>query len=367
MLLGDAVHGMAPNLAQGACLAIEDALELARCIRCLHIQADQATAAETAARTNAIYLSTSTNPARSSFSASAAAATTAAAPATSASIYSALLRSSMDHYESIRRSRATLVQYLVPLVHKIGAMPAPLCHLRDALFGLFPAAFKTAIFDLTHRWALGWSYTAPNLGQGLYYRLLGARFMKKNTAFGAFHRHDVNRRCHGKDVQVLHGDTVLARGIAVVCQLPSEIIQGGEVELKVTVDPMTGSESWHRIFTSADGTSVSRFNTHQCISGEQLQESMGPLEFNFEPLICSDEKGFVLSLRDLKIGIPGTFWTLPVPRLFRPCVEGVSIHRPDVGGWDFDVSIRSPAWAEGMVGLIVRYRGTITTISTSVT
>ena len=29
VLIGDSVHAMAPNLAQGACLAIEDALDLA--------------------------------------------------------------------------------------------------------------------------------------------------------------------------------------------------------------------------------------------------------------------------------------------------------------------------------------------------
>jgi 2-polyprenyl-6-methoxyphenol hydroxylase-like FAD-dependent oxidoreductase len=48
VLLGDAVHPMTPNLGQGACTAIEDALVLARCLRALPL--DRGLAAYTARR-----------------------------------------------------------------------------------------------------------------------------------------------------------------------------------------------------------------------------------------------------------------------------------------------------------------------------
>ena len=38
---------------------------------------------------------------------------------------------------------------------------------------------STPIFDTTHKFALGSSYTPPNLGEGLYSRILGIKETEK--------------------------------------------------------------------------------------------------------------------------------------------------------------------------------------------
>lgn len=94
-LLGDAAHAMTPNLGQGACLAIEDAVTLAAC---LHEITDVAGA--------------------------------------------------LRRYEARRRPRATRLQRQARLIGRVGQWSHPLaCALRDRGIGLVPTGLRLRAFD----------------------------------------------------------------------------------------------------------------------------------------------------------------------------------------------------------------------------
>jgi 2-polyprenyl-6-methoxyphenol hydroxylase-like FAD-dependent oxidoreductase len=325
--LGDAVHAMAPNLAQGACLAIEDAMELAHQLHKSH------------------HGSTTSNMEQYHHSDDA-----------------------FSQYYRARWFRTAVVQFLVPLVHQVGSISSPtLVLLRDGIFAAFPSFIKTVVFDFTHQIALGWSYTPPNLGQGLYHRLLGKSFMDANQSLSDFHRSDVDRHCSGT-VDVIRGDNALASCLASVLMLPPSL-QNGQVELSVTT-LANGSEVWRRTFTSPNGTHAhSTFNTHQDIEEESLLEIFGPFIFHFKVCIV-DDNIFTLNLEKLKLG-----WrhlNVPVPHALHPRVYGTTYtctctgddvsHDATAKGWvwKFDVEVYGPAWSDAVLGLIVKYTGVIT-------
>ncbi len=137
-LLGDAAHAMAPNLAQGACNAIEDALCLAAELR--------------------------------------TASLSVAAQSPSSPV---LYRDALRAYERARKPRAHFIQRMSRLVGVVGALGGPLAAVRDAALRHTPQPIKTFLFNQLHRLLLGWNYTAPNTGQSLYPRLLGAAAWKQ--------------------------------------------------------------------------------------------------------------------------------------------------------------------------------------------
>mmetsp|Transcript_6089 Transcript_6089/g.9521 ORF Transcript_6089/g.9521 Transcript_6089/m.9521 type:complete len:438 (-) Transcript_6089:1109-2422(-) len=135
VLAGDAAHAMAPNLAQGAGLALEDVLQLASCLR----RYDQ--------------------------------------------------RVALSRYDHTRRRRVVVPQHLARAVNFVGSLGTPWSTYRDISCSLLPTGLKTPLFDRLHQFTVGWSYTAPNIGQGLYARVLGpVAFRELPEAQQAFHR-----------------------------------------------------------------------------------------------------------------------------------------------------------------------------------
>ena len=310
--LGDAVHAMAPNLAQGACLAIEDAMELAHQIYSLRFQ----------------------QPSTFTFS----------------QIEEAFLK-----YYTARNFRTSIVQFLVPLVHKIGSLSSPLwINLRDNIFSIFPASVKTVVFDLTHQIALGWSYTPPNLGQGLYHRLLGNKFMRKNQSLNVFHRFDVDRQCSGR-VKVTEGSGVFAACLRALLSLPPPM--EGKVSLVVHCNS-DGSERWCRTFISENGMRA-EFNTMQHIEEEKLLETFGPFVFEFIVRITA-ENSFDLHLDRLALGTQRL--RIPAPKFLCPQIIGTTINQENIIGWKFCVKIKGPSWSDIFLGDILKYEGYITSI-----
>jgi 2-polyprenyl-6-methoxyphenol hydroxylase-like FAD-dependent oxidoreductase len=233
VLLGDAIHAMAPNLAQGALLSIEDALELA----------------------HQLYINDSSHKG---------------------------ILNAFKQYETNRKSRCKVVQTLVPWVHTVGAANGNLSLLRNATFNLSPRYLKTLVFDSTHRFALGWNYTPPNLGQGLYKRLLGYEFLSTTPILNKFHSGDIDRYCSGS-INVQRGN-ILGNLMASICNLPKPLING-YIELIATIDK-SGKEHWQRIFRDCKGGKVvSTFNTTQSLFNEELMEQYGPFFIVFVKII----------------------------------------------------------------------------------
>jgi 2-polyprenyl-6-methoxyphenol hydroxylase-like FAD-dependent oxidoreductase len=99
-LLGDAAHAMTPNLGQGACLAIEDAVVLAACLR-------------------------------------------------GATDLSGALR----RYEGQRRPRTTAIARQAQFLGRVGQWSHPLaCGVRDRAVGLLPPPLRLRAFDRVIRW-----------------------------------------------------------------------------------------------------------------------------------------------------------------------------------------------------------------------
>lgn len=116
VLLGDACHAAAPNLAQGAGLAIEDALQLAKAIQ--------------------KYISG---------------------------------QSSLDHilshdYEKLRIPRAQTVQIMADIIASVGQISNPfLIFIRNTIMKMVPFPMKSSMFEFLVRYSLGWNYDPPLL------------------------------------------------------------------------------------------------------------------------------------------------------------------------------------------------------------
>lgn len=324
-LMGDAVHAMAPNLAQGACLSIEDAMELA----------------------HQLHLAYNNKELRNE-----------------TADLSMHITEAFREYEGRRQRRTRLVQVLVPWVHAMGSMRTGLAKYRNIVFNMFPDSVKTVVFDLTHKVLLGWSYTPPNLGQGLYHRLLGAAFMQRNPTLASFHASDVTRACSGR-VVVQRGTTSLVKLICTVLNLPPDYDgHAGSVRVRIACDERDGSETWSRDFTAPCGKEVN-FKTKQFIFNEDLIEQFGPLQFSFRNEISDHEFESVAHRTYLCLpGLPA----FPLPKLLSPVVYGktTTFTQSSEGNeqiyWNFDVELRGPQWCSSLCGLIVKYKGDITAI-----
>lgn len=325
--IGDSIHAMAPNLAQGACLAIEDAMELAHQIGSI----DQ----------------------------------------TSASLED--IERIFQLFTRNRQKRTQLVQFLVPLVHKMGSMSLPYTFYRNICFQIFPDFFKTIIFDTTHRIALGWSYTPPNLYQGLYHRLLSSTFLQKYSFLSLFHAKDRTRYCSGS-LQVTVSDSRLIQILLFVLSLPSSNItyQHGYLTVEMisssTSNNNKGYEIWNRTFINQKTKIQYHFNTTQTIHEEMLKETFyNFMTFYFNILEQSNSNTFLLILHDFTLEF--SFFSyeihIPIPSIFHPCVVGKTMlsEDKDMIGWDYEVDITLPKWCQkwmkSTTSRILKYEGRI--------
>lgn len=340
VLLGDAAHAMAPNLAQGACLAIEDALELGHQLHRALVKG------------------------------------------------SVGLPDALHQYNARRTARAHVVQTLVPMVHQVGRVSGRVRAARNAVFSASPVAVSTPVFDTTHRLALGWSYTSPDLGQGLYPRVLGhsafSALEQRCPLLGRYHRGSHTRRATG-GVWITAGTGWAQRLLGRLMGVPLGSV-GPWAEVSVDVTPgEDGSEEWSRVFS---GTRQVPFCTRQWIEGERMMEGFGPLVFGFDlPVVGSaddcgggDGFGFDIVLRSFEARVLGTRLRVPIPKILWPSVRGTTrvgdASRP---GWDLSVEVRAPTWCATLPGfnrdgdgdghgddqapLLWRYDGQITNVT----
>ena len=110
VLLGDACHATAPNLAQGAGLAIEDSIQLAHSYK---YEKDSSKASL--------------------------------------------------HYESVRKPRAHTVQFMADTIARLGHMRYPSAKIRDVVLSSCPQFIAGPIFNSAVRYSLGGDYVPPPL------------------------------------------------------------------------------------------------------------------------------------------------------------------------------------------------------------
>ncbi|KRW98171.1 hypothetical protein PPERSA_02149 [Pseudocohnilembus persalinus] len=327
VLIGDACHGMAPNLAQGACLAIEDALELASSIYRLkyrNISSNIQTKKEFG-----VNLQVLSN-----------------------------IKRVISQYEIKRQKRAKLVQFLVPQVHNIGRLDGINAFIRDLIFKISPSFISTPIFDKTHQFSLGWKYTAPNLGQGLYHRIMGSeRFAKLPQKLQEFHQGQYNNGTFIEgNVNVYKDESLIINLISKIFQMPEQF-KDGKIFMKLTVDEF-GREYWNRVFEEKKMKQKYFFNTVQQMEGELLTEIYGPLQFDLEILPYDDNTGYDIKLKKQKL-LVGKLFSIPFPSMLTTQIYGTTIGTQN--GWKYDVQIQIPSILQFFTrkSLLLKYEGEI--------
>ena len=275
-------------------------------------------------------------------------------------------------YERSQQRRAHPVQTLVPMVHSVGRVKGMLRSLRNTAFRLLPQVLSTPVFDATHRLALGWSFTVPDLGQGLYARLLGREFFEhaaqQCAALSDFHRGSQHKRACGQ-VEVRHGEGRLTRLLARLSGLPPALPPGTPLSVDVHV-AQDGRETWHRVFgpaasAASSGASAGHaFTTKQWIAGEQMQEKHGwivvtldVVDTSFRAPTGEWRARFDHIIRGVSVAVPlpgGRALTLPLPRALCPVVHGITLPCVDEpgkpsNGWRFKVEVTAPTWMDSLL------------------
>ncbi|KAL4461948.1 hypothetical protein ABPG74_000793 [Tetrahymena malaccensis] len=336
VLLGDACHAMAPNLAQGACLAIEDALQLSSSIY-------QALLKES--RNRDLQYSFEQCMKETDF----------------------VKNSIISNYVQKRRLRAHIVQTLVPMVHQVGRLDGKAEQFRNAFFKAWSGKFKTYIFDKTHQFCLGWSYTAPNLGQGLYTRIIGQNLFNYPKGLVDFHINKA-KQLDGKQISVdfskrgcvaegncnIYSDNnYFVNAVEKLFQLPQNM-NNGKVILTVSCNE-DGSELWQRQFINSCGQ-VNKFDSLQYVKGEKLYEEI----FNLVIVMNLEEKGdnrtFYHNTEGFYFKIPFTNLKIKIPQFLAPKVKAETIGTDN--GWKYNVEL---SYLNGKYNILT-YKGEITKV-----
>lgn len=350
VLLGDACHATAPNLAQGAGLSIEDAAELAVQLSC--------------------------------------AAKAAAMPGVRDDARHALwrreLRAAVDRYEAARKPRARTVQTLADSIATVGQLRPPLSGLRDAAMGL-PARLlpgtTARIFEAVVTRSLGggrrrMTWEHPGVCLPVVEAVLGREAFERCIPKPAqdFRRLTAGGRGSGS-VTVEIGSGWLARLIATAASLPPAM---SDAPFEASAIPIDGDrERWTRRFgTIAFATTMSRvrhLGRSGGATGLLLTEGIGGafdrlVRFGYRvtdatrngaadhptPVRAVTFESAGIWIAD-RVKLPLPAWLQPTSAwieeeiISMPAADG---HRP---GWRFDGRIELPAVLGGQ--LLMAYRG----------
>eukprot|EP01130_Rhizamoeba_saxonica_P004620 TRINITY_DN1882_c0_g1_i2.p1 TRINITY_DN1882_c0_g1~~TRINITY_DN1882_c0_g1_i2.p1 ORF type:complete len:521 (+),score=78.00 TRINITY_DN1882_c0_g1_i2:368-1930(+) len=248
VLLGDSCHATSPNLAQGAGLSIEDAMELSFDI--------------------SVYNNGKIDN----------------------------MESMLNVYTKIRKKRAFTVQYLADIVAKIG-QTSTFESLRNACMRIVPDFIRSRIFTYVVRYSLGWNYYIPRTGT-LFEKVLGPEQYQKIP----YHVSDF-RNSNGEGLgtcKVEIGNNIVARVFAFLFRLPksSDILINfkGKVESNEN-----GDQIWTRTFGNH---SVQTLMTSE---KNYLVEKYLATKFMYNVLIDNDTIHYQ-TRRSFLLGLPLPQW-----------------------------------------------------------
>ena len=295
VLLGDSVHATSPNLAQGAGLAIEDAMQLARDI-------DQ------------VNLGNST------------------------------LEESLQNYQKERFSRAKTVQTIADGIATVGQMDT-LSPVRDFSMSFATKVFpklQQKIFEDTARFSLGWNWSVPKINdECLWERVLKDDFKKLPDKMKNFRKSSSGSGIGTCSVEY---PNILAEFVGKVLFFPPKMI---DEKFYAGVKNETSShQKWTRIFGYGTSKATS-YSTNMVVHRQnpKLVEKKGIFEFEYKVKYNDEEKKIFYNTSKFYL-TPGIL----LPDIISPYSEWFEV--PTENGWKFDGYISLP-----FIGKIFRYHG----------
>ena len=316
VIIGDAAHAIPPNLASGGMISMEDAVQLASSLRPLfnNYSTEKALKQET-------------------------------------------LKPILEEYVKKRKTKVRIIQISNAMIAKYGQLHYSfLIKARDKAINMIPMSLRTMVFNSLHRFYLGWNYTTPNLGQGLYHRLFVGDPSTLNIPelLNKFHQqktnYDTSHKCEG-EVTVKAGSSFVSKFIVWASSMPPSI-RRANVKAQI-IQKADGSEIWIRNFIDSQTGKEYIFETTQYIENEDFVEVVNPFNLNIlhievlmnlvkhKPPIegfSHDFKGVRIRLfpfikGGLKIGLF---------KFLQPIVHGNTKLSPDGKSWELDVGISAP-------------------------
>ncbi len=137
--------------------------------------------------------------------------------------------------------------------------------IRDDVVQLVPMFLRNMVFNMLHRFYLGWNYTAPDLGQGLYPRLAARNWTEAPALLRAFHGQSPDSHTCSGVVTVRRGAGLLTRLAAAAVGFPSAAMNSA-VDVHIT-QQSDGCEVWKRVFSPTHS-----FVTTQYMENETMVE-----------------------------------------------------------------------------------------------
>lgn len=279
ILIGDACHATAPNLAQGAGLSIEDALDLANHLKDLN---------------HGAYKS---------------------------------VEDCLEAFEKKRIPRAATVQLFADIIAFVGQLESPsLIKIRNKMMQLVPQWIKAKVFEFVVRITLGWNYRPPKLSNvSLLHRVLGDKFVQLPDVMREFRSRAAGGKGTGMST-VRRGTNFVSRAIGAVAGLPRE---SENLPFNAEVLVRDNKQYWTRVFGR------DAFTTVMAVEGDDvphLVEKFGPMKFQYD--ITVDENA--IQYKTSKFSI----FNITIPSFVAPKSEWEE--KPTDKGWSFEGKIQMP-------------------------
>lgn len=310
VLLGDAVHATSPNIAQGAGIAIEDALDLVGSIRVYNkqIQTD----------------------------------------------WHAVLKD----YQSRRKSRARTVQFFADTIATVGQLNISCSWLRDWFMRFtsrWMPALQSRIFYSICEASLGGKNWLPAIATDtcLWENVIGIEQFAKLPSNVQHFRKQVYGE--GKGVSSFSYSNSIYRLVGFLGRFPKQV-ENEPFVASVKVTDVFNSQVWTRKFGNSNPYStemklvpVRSVNLNEFVLGE----TSGPVTFEYQ--ISLQPGSDSQALRILYKSTRCSFFGFKLWRWLSPSSEWFEEPIPNSNGWIFNGTVRLP-----LLGKFFSYKGTFT-------
>ena len=294
VLLGDAAQATSPNLAQGAGLAIEDAMQLARDIHTVNNENQP-------------------------------------------------LETALTNYQQARVPRAKSVQFVADSIAAVGQ--SSLSYVRDTSMSSVTRLIPTlqqSVFNIAVRYSLGWNWTLPTLEkQCLWEKILKSDFQMLPASMREFRRAG---EASGLGSCTVEYPSVFARIVGKILMFPDPMENS---TFFASVRDTKSGQVWRRIFgyqTKKETVYETKMMTDHSIT-PKLIEQKGTFLFKYAVNYNRETEQIHYQTKEFYLFSGIKLW-----RSLSPYSEWVET--PTEDGWKYDGYIALP-----VIGRIFRYFG----------